>query len=220
MSVKRCLLAFAVLLGLSLPAAALMEPATYPQLIVATTAPSPEAMEAYTPTRDEVLNQIARQRVTRNPEHFRCLSLSGDMLTPYNATPDANVTATIAFDKRTGSHEIVAVDSSKITVSYDRTYEPNGATGGVFTYDNYRWTYAPGVEPYMVFTKNIDKDGNVYWGARPQWPHDGAYDMELRRGSDVSVAYIVATDTTASPDTCEQDNDLPDEVWNAVARLH
>ena len=220
MTIKRCLLALAALLGLSLSTAALMEPAAYPHQAVATMAPTPEPMETYTPTRDEVANQVARQRVARNPQHFRCLSLSGNMLTPRNAIPDANVTATIAFDKRTGSHEVVTVNSSEVTISYEKTYKPNRATGGTFVYDNYRWTYARGIQPYMVFTKNIDKDGNVYWSARPQWPHGGAYDIELRRGSDVSVVYIVATDTTASLDTCEQGNDLADEVWDAVVRLH
>lgn len=118
MTIKRCLLALAALLGLSLPTAALMEPAAHPNQAVATMAPTPEPMETYTPTRDEVANQVARQRVARNPQHFRCLSLSGNMLTPRNAIPDANVTATIAFDKRTGSHEVVTVNSSEVTISY------------------------------------------------------------------------------------------------------
>ena len=153
------LLALVLLMVAALPAATVAG-ARYQTEAVATLAPSPAPLAAKKPTRDQQINQVARKRVANRPEHFRCLALADDMLTQYNAIPDANATATITFDKRTGGYAVAAVDSHQIIIGYETVYRPNRITGGTFVIDRYTWSFGPNVEPYAVFVRNTVREAN------------------------------------------------------------
>lgn len=223
MTPTRALRALTILFGLALLPAGLMSVNTHdnqPIAILANDTPTP--LKADKPSNEELANLNARRRVLASPEHFRCLDIDGDKMTPENTLPDGNVTAAIAPDSRTGSHEVVSVDYPKIVIGHRKTTVPNGATGGMFSYDEYNYSFQEGVEPYAVFVKHVDDKGNVTgWGRYALTQRsDGAFTLRLRRGGDVGLLMIVATDTKADLATCEAGNDVPDEMWRGVARLH
>lgn len=189
--------------------------------VVATRLDPVPPLRAEKPTRDEQINLNARRRVAERPEHFQCLALDGSMLTEHNAIPDANVTATITFDASNGHYAVVAVDSKQIIIGYETIYRHSKYADKTFVIDHYTWSFGPGVEPYAVFIRSVDADGNVYWGNySPTRNKQGAYQASLYRDGDTATVYIVATDPKSALDTCEQGNDLPAEMWDGVARLH
>jgi hypothetical protein len=148
--------------------------------------------------------------------HFGCRDYPDDGLRWQDLIPTANVSARIAFDRRTGSNEVVTVDP-RIVISHhvfmNRVKLAPGASWKTVAQDTYRWTYAPGTEHFTVYLY-----GSV--AGKPRWHRidpsfdlepdkHGIYEMSLGRGKAGNGILIVATDTT----TCRPGNPLPKELW-------
>jgi hypothetical protein len=129
------------------------------------------------------------------------------------AMRDANVHIKISFDHHTRSHEVVTVDR-RVIIGYEKTYQPNGATGGGFIVDRYKFFFAGDVELVGVFVR-ATSDAAVNWVEITMNRHsDGTYQLgawrDFRPGENLDI-YVAATDPSN-----RQPNPLPQNVRDTM----